>query len=464
MPFRSLALAFCCVTAAAPAAERPPNVLFLLTDDQRPDTVRALGNPNVRTPNLDALVKSGTAFTRATCANPLCVPSRAEVLTGCTGFRNGVLPGFSDKLDPKLTLWPQAMRAAGYHTWYVGKWHTSGRPGQNGYEECLGLFAGGKGGPPRQLDARGREVTGYRGWVFQTDDGKLFPEKGVGLTPDISARFADAAVEFVRRKPEKPFFLHVNFTAPHDPLLVPPGYDRAYDPKRMPLPENFLPRHPFDHGNAGGRDELLLPSPRTAEDVREELALYYAVISHLDEQVGRVLAALRDTGQDRNTVVIFASDHGLAVGSHGLRGKQNMYEHTVGVPLVLSGPGAPVGKRCGAQVYLRDLYPTVCELAGIKVPGSVEGRSLLPLLSGKAESIYPHVFGYFRDVQRMVRSDRWKLIEYPRAKRSQLFDLRNDPDELRDLADDPRQREVRAELLAALRAWQKEVRDPLLRE
>lgn len=449
------------VTAEPPSPRRTPNILFLLTDDQRPDTIAALGNAHIRTPHLDTLVRTGTAFTRAVCANPLCVPSRAEILTGCSGFRNGVLPDFSNRLDPKLPLWPEVLRDAGYHTWYVGKWHTAGRPSTRGYEESLGLFAGGKTSPPRQVDHRGREVTGYRGWVFQTDDGKLFPEQGVGLTPDISRRFADAAIAFLNRKPSKPFFLHVNFTAPHDPLLLPPGYEKAYDPARLPLPANFLPRHPFDHGNLTGRDEQLWPFPRTEGDVRAELAAYYAVISHLDEQIGRILEALRATGQAENTVVIFASDHGLAIGSHGLRGKQNMYEHTIGVPLVLRGPGIPKGKRCAAQVYLRDLFPTACDLAGVKVPVAVEGRSLVPLLRGERAALYPAVFGYFKDVQRMVRTERWKLIAYPQAKRQQLFDLANDPHELHDLADDPRRRAVLADLRARLAAWQKEVGDPL---
>ena len=164
-------------------------------------------------------------------------------------------------------------------------------------------------------------MTGYKGWIFQKDDGTKLPELGVGLTKEISMRFADAAVEFVRRGAEskKPFFLHVNFTAPHDPLLMPPGYKGVYDPDKMPLPKNFLPKHPFDHGNLEGRDELLLPFPRTPEDVRADLAVYYAVISHMDKQLGRMLDALRATGQAERTYVIFTSDQGLAVGSHGDR-------------------------------------------------------------------------------------------------------------------------------------------------
>lgn len=450
-------------TAQSATAQPPPNVVFLLADDQRPDTIRALGNPTISTPNLDRLVKDGTVFTRAVCANPLCVPSRAEIVTGCSGFRNGILPGFSDKLSGPLAFWPETLRAAGYHTWHVGKWHTSGRPSSVGYEECLGLFTGGPENPIPTFDSRGREITGYRGWMFQTDDRHYFPEKGVGLTPNISAEFADAAIKFLRRKPDRPFILHVSFTAPHDPLLRPPGYERKYDPKSIPLPANYLPEHPFDHGNIRGRDEQLLPWPRTPEIVREELALYYVVISHLDEQIGRILATLEETGQARNTLVIFASDHGLAIGSHGLRGKQNMYEDTIGVPLIVRGPGIAPGRRLAAQVYLRDLFPTVCDLAGMRIPPPVEGKSLVPVLKGGAQSVHAQVFGYFMDTQRMIRGERWKLIHYPKIERYQLFDLGNDPHEMHDLADDPRHGATRAELRGRLRKWQEEVGDPFLK-
>lgn len=457
----ALALAMLGSATAGQVDKRPPNILFLLTDDQRPDTIRALGNPVIETPNLDALVRDGTTFTRAVSPNPLCVPSRAEILTGCSGFRNGILPDYSDQLNPKVALWPETLRAAGYHTWYVGKWHTTGRPSQRGYTDTLSLYSSGKAAPPPQKDARGREVTGYRGWMFQTDDRTLFPEKGAGLTPNISSLFADAAIEFLQRKPDKPFFLHVNFTAPHDPLLLPPGYEKKYDPAQMPLPKNYLPRHPFDHGNFDGRDEKLLPWPRTEADVRHELALYYAIVSHLDEQIGRILEALKKSGQSENTIVIFSSDHGLAIGSHGLRGKQNMYEHTVGVPLILCGPGIRAGQRCAAQVYLRDLFPTTCALAGIAIPDSVEGKSLVPLLQGKADSLYREIYGYFRDVQRMVRTDQWKLIHYPRIKRYQLFDVAADPFELSDVIADERHAPIRERLKDQLARWQKQVGDPL---
>jgi arylsulfatase A-like enzyme len=368
-------------------------------------------------------------------------------------------------MNPELVRWADCMRAADYHAWYVGKWMNDGRPINRGYEESDGLFASGgaKWWKP-QVDHHGRPVTGYRGWIFQDDQGNKFPNKGVGLTPPIDKEFADAAIRFINRRPTKPFFLHVNFTAPHDPLLMPPGYEGKYDPATIPIPKNFLPEHPFDHGNFEGRDERLLPWPRTRQHVREDLAVYYAVISHMDEQIGRILKSLEMTDQEDNTLVIFTSDQGLAMGSHGLRGKQNMYEHTVGTPLIFRGPGIPRGARSSAQCYLRDLYPTVCELTGIDIPETVQGRSLVPVLQGNKQSIYTEVFGHFQDSQRMIRTDRWKLIYYPKIDKYQLFDLRNDPFELKNLAENASRVDMVARLQHKLHAWREEVGDPSLGE
>ncbi|HVA46059.1 MAG TPA: sulfatase-like hydrolase/transferase [Pirellulales bacterium] len=376
--FRLLAvwLAALCGAATADGADARPNVLLLVSDDQRPNTIGALGNDHIHTPHIDALVKRGTVFTRAVAPNPICTPSRAELISGCTGFRNGVLD-FGKRLAADLTLWPQAMRAAGYHTWHVGKWDLGGQPTGHGYEATDGLFTGGSRlAQSFPHDFAGRDTTGYRGWVFRTDEGQPLPERGVGLTPDISRRFADAAIRLLKRKSDRPFFLHVNFTAPHDPLLIPPGKAEQARPDRARLLANFLPEHPFEHGNLRGRDELLWPWPRTPDIVRAELAAYYAVIEDMDEQIGRILHALAESGEAANTLVVFTSDQGLAIGSHGLRGKQNMYEHTIGAPLVMCGPKVPAGRRIDAQCYLRDLYPTVCELANVPAPQGLDGRSL----------------------------------------------------------------------------------------
>jgi arylsulfatase A-like enzyme len=443
------------------SAERQPNILLLLTDDQRPDTIAALGNEHIRTPHLDALVRSGLVFTRATCAHPLCYPSRAELLTGCTGFRNGSYSAV--KLNPGVPLLPQLLKDAGYHTWYVGKWHTAGRPSTVGYEDTDGLYAGGGKTDESYVDFRGRPATGYRGSVFQTDDRKLFLEKGVGLTPNISAEFADAAIRLLgKKKSDKPFFLHVNFTAPHDPRIWPPGHEKMYDPARLPLPANFWPEHPFDHGNARGRDEVLLPFPRTEDDVRQELACYYAVITHLDEEIGRVLKALDDTGQRENTVVIFASDHGLGLGSHGLVGKQNMYEHTINVPLIIAGPGIPAGKKTAVQCYLRDLMPTICELAGVKFEQPIDSKSLTGVLLDPSDEVHPFVVGYFQDSQRMIREGDWKLIWYPKIDRKQLFNVKDDPHELHDRIRDLEQQDRIDNLQHKLTSWLSDHKDPLL--
>ncbi|MGE3809241.1 MAG: sulfatase, partial [Gemmataceae bacterium] len=161
-------------TTPATAAEgsKRPNILVLVSDDQRPDTIAALGNKHIRTPNLDRLVREGAACSRCVCANPICTPSRAEILTGCSGFKNGVLD-FGKKIDPVLPRWAATLGKAGYATGYVGKWHNDGRPSTHGYQESVGLYSGGGGKWARDaVDHNGRPVTGYKGWIFQTDDGK----------------------------------------------------------------------------------------------------------------------------------------------------------------------------------------------------------------------------------------------------------------------------------------------------
>ena len=444
------------LTATARSADvARPNVLFLLADDLRPDAIAALGNPTVRTPHLDELAHRGTVFTRAVCAHPLCLPSRAELLTGCTGFTNGLHPPQRREFDRTLATWPRTLADAGYRTCYIGKWHTPGRPSEHGWQESPGLFASGGGKNPltHPFDHRGERVTGYVGWVFQTDDRQRFPEHGIGLTPETDATIAAAAIEFLKRAGDGPFFLQVNFAAPHDPLLFGPGEEDDYDPAAIPLPPNYRPAHPFDHGNLDGRDERLLPVPRTPDDVRRELAAYNTVVTRLDAQIGRILACLDETRLSEETLVIFSSDHGLAVGSHGLRGKQNMYEHTIGVPLFFAGPGVPVGKTRDAQCYLRDLFPTVCELVGVPTPPSVEGQSLAGVIRGEQQEVYPFVVGYFADSQRMIRTEHWKYIWYPQIEREQLFDLVGDPHELDDLSDDPARDVIKTKLRSDLHAW-----------
>lgn len=446
------------LTCETRAASQPiaifPNVILIVTDDQRPDTIQALGNDIIRTPNLDRLVNEGTTFTRAIVGVPICVASRAELLTGRDGRLNGENnSGFSPmKSVPHLAT---VLHENGYETCYVGKWHTTGRPSTHGYETVAGLFGSGGGKFPLTYseDWKGMPVTGYRGWVFQTDDRQIYPEKGVGLTPNISDEFTSAAIDYLNRRADKPFFLHVNYTAPHDPLFLPEGYQNRYSPEEMKLPGNFREQHPFDHGNAGGRDEVLYSMPRTEEQTLAGLAVYYAVIEHLDAAIGRLLDHLDQSRLTRETIVIFTSDHGLAMGSHGLRGKQNMYEHSIGVPLIVRGPEIQTNRRTSAQCYVRDLYPTICDLTKTPIPKSVQARSLLPVLRDQTEVIHPEVFASFKGSQLMIRSDRWKYIRYPLANREQLFDLKRDPSELHNLIESPSLPDEVNLLVGKLKAW-----------
>jgi arylsulfatase A-like enzyme len=425
------------IAGPAVAAVRP-NFLVIVSDDQRPDTIGALGHPIVRTPHLDSLAQQGVVFRRACASYPICYVSRAEILTGSTAFRNGV--GYrGNVIDPSLATWAGTLRNGGYRTCYTGKWHNNGQPAQHGYTETRGLFSsGGSRGAPltHPRDAGGRAVTGYTGWTFKGADGVAQPDKGIGLTPETSRHIGDAAVEFLSAQHDAPFFLHVNFAAAHDPRLIPPGFAKTYDPATIPLPANFQPQHPFDHGNLKGRDEILFKFPRDPAEIRAELAVYYALISDMDAQIGRMLSALRASGELERTVVIFTSDQGMAMGGHGLMGKQNMYEHTINAPLLISGPGLPAGRRIDADCHLRDLFPTACDLAGVPVPATVEGRSLVPLLNGTAKAVHPFAVGYFTGTQRMIREGDWKVIGYPEVGRWQMFHLASDPWEQTNLVAD----------------------------
>lgn len=449
---------------AAWAADRRPNVLLVVADDLRADVTSVYGGP-VKTPNLEALAARGSVFDRATCGYPICHVSRAELITGRC-LVSEASTGQLGPLQPEWSLWPEVMRRAGWHTVYSGKWHVEGTPRTRGYEATARLYSeGGANGRPLTLktSATGRPVTGYVGWTFKIDQNTPVPELGVGLTPETDARIADGAIDAIRStESDRPLFLHVNFTAPHDPLHWPSRLEGRYAVSSVKLPANFRPKHPFDHGSINGRDELIVPAPRSEADVRAELAVYYALVENLDAQLGRIVKALSDRGVLERTIVVFTSDQGLAIGSHGLMGKQNNYEHTAQVPLIIAGPGAPGGKRFAAQCAIRDVYPTVCELADQPVPTSVQGTSLVPVMRGRRDEVHDAVFGYFTDTQRMIRTpDGWKLIWYPKARRTQLFQVARDPDELHDLSVEPGHADRLRNMARTLRTWLSDHGDPL---
>jgi arylsulfatase A-like enzyme len=430
---------------------KQPNVLFMFSDDQRFNTIHALGNPVVKTPAMDSLVHSGVAFTHAHIMGgnqgAVCVPSRAMVLTGRYLFR-------ADPIDARhnqdVTLWPEAFRQAGYTTFGTGKWHN----GPWAYAKCFmqggNIFFGGMS-DHLQVPVHDFDPTGQ-----YPDDKKHTGEKF------SSELFSDTAIQFLKGyKDEKPFFLYVAYTAPHDPRMAPKEFAEMYPPDKIEVPKNFLPQHPFDNGELKVRDELLAGFPRTPKEIREHIAAYYAMITHLDRQMGRVLDALKNSGHGDDTIIIFGGDNGLALGQHGLMGKQNLYDHSIRVPLIFSGPGIARGKKKDALVYLSDIFPTTCELTGLVIPTTVETKSLVPLLQGKTEKVRDSIFAAYRDFQRAVRTDRYKLIRYPYVKKTQLFDIQNDPLETKDLSGDPRNADLVKQLNALLRQWQKETGDPL---
>ena len=227
-----------------------------------------------------------------------------------------------------------------------------------------------------------------------------------------------------------------------------------------------MPEHPFDNGELVIRDEKLAPWPRTPEIVRQHIAAYYAMITHLDVYIGKLLETLKETGHADNTIIIFAGDNGLAVGQHGLLGKQNLYEHSIRVPLVITGPNIPKGKKSDALCYLLDIFPTLCELTGLPIPKTVEGKSLVPAITGEKQHLRDTLFFAYKNVQRAVCDERYKLIEYfvEGTRRTQLFDLANDRWEVNNLSEAPEHAEQLARLREEMTRWQKEVADRLVEE
>ena len=232
-----------------------------------------------------------------------------------------------------------------------------------------------------------------------------------------------------------------------------------YPDETMPLPGNFKKYHPFEFDHMTIRDENLAPWPRTPEIIQASLADYYALISHVDERVGDLIETLKEQGLYDNTIIVYAADNGLAVGSHGLLGKQSLYEHSMKVPLIISGPGVPSDKVSEALVYLYDVFPTLAGLCNLPAPEGVDGKSLVPVIQGETDHVRTSLFTAYRHTVRAVRTDEWKLIRYPERDYSQLFNLKDDPLELNNLAGDPAYQSKQEELKQMILDWQVETDD-----
>jgi arylsulfatase A-like enzyme len=275
----------------------------------------------------------------------------------------------------------------------------------------------------------------------------------------------DDAVNYIQEATalEKPFFMYLAFNAPHDPRQSPKSYVDMYPWQDVAVPENYLPEYPYKEEMGCGvklRDERLAPFPRTEYAIKVNRQEYYAIITHMDAQIGRILKALEESGKRDNTYIFFTADHGLACGNHGLMGKQNMYDHSVRPPLIVVGPDVPKNKRNKADVYLQDIMATSLELAGVEKPKYVEFSSLMPLVRGtQQESNYNAVYGAYRHLQRMVRADGHKLIIYPEVPVTRLFDLESDPLEMNDLSGDPAYANIKKQLFGRLLELQIQMED-----
>ena len=415
------------------------NVIFIFADDQRADTIASLGNPVIKTPNLDRLVKRGVAFTRAYMqggnGGATCVPSRAMLLSGRS------LAQIDEKLLKHQT-WPNAFGEAGYATFAAGKWHNGPPSIPKSFQQAKALFVGGMANP---LKAPTSDML---------PTGKLTPSK---ISPKhLCEEATDETLAFLKSQDgKKPFFSYLAFDGPHDPHIVPEGFPIDYAPASIPLPPNFLPQHPFDNGEMVVRDEQLMKWPRPEADVKTMLAEYYRYVSFLDVQVGRVLDAVEASPFAANTIIVYAADSGVARGSHGLIGKQNLYEHSMRVPLIVAGPGIAADKRSDAMCYLFDVMPTLGKLCGVTAPKDSQGREFSAVLKDPSKPARPFLMFGYKSLQKALNDGRWKLIRYPHVDRTQLFDLQADPYETKNLSGLPEHVERIQAMLAKLAAEMK---------
>jgi choline-sulfatase len=447
--------------SAAPGAGKRPNFLFLIADDLTYRGIRALGNPEIETPNLDRVTRRGCTFThcchQGSWLGAVCVASRTMLNTGMTAFR-------ARKNAETASLWGETLGKAGYRTYITGKWHLSEANLARNFQHRGPVSGGMFQSTPDAYD-RPRPGNTWTPWDTSLKGQWLHTAEWEKAKTDTirhsAAIWADEAIRQLGEAAQAPdpFFLYVGFNSPHDPRQAPREYVERYPAARIEVPPNYLPEHPFDNGDLRGRDERLAPFPRSREAVQVHRAEYYAHLTYMDAQIGRILDALEASGAGSNTYIIITADHGLAVGQHGLMGKQNLYEHSIRMPLLIAGPGIRRATRVHHLVYQHSLFPTTCELAGIGIPRSVEFPSIADLLQGRGSAKHDAMFSYYQDFQRAVRTRDHKLIVYPKVGVTQLFDLNKDPWEIRNLADDRRHEPLKRSLFDRLRELQRELGD-----
>ena len=407
----------------------------------------------------------------------VCMASRAMIISGRTvwninEFRQEWVDG--NGLDK---TWGKLLESNGYQTYMTGKWHVDA-----GADKVFQNVVHIRPGMPtdawntKQIREQftppsSKMPVGYNRPLNEQDtswsptDPKFegFWEGGKHwseVLKDDALTFIDKA-----KASDQPFFMYLAFNAPHDPRQAPQEYLDMYPVHDIELPESWLPEYPYKDSIGNGpdlRDEALAPYPRTEYAVKKHIQEYYAIITHLDHQIGVILDSLESTGKMDNTYIFFTADHGLATGRHGLLGKQSLYDHSIRVPFMITGPDVPKGETIDEDIYLQDVMATSLDLAGVAKPDYVEFNSLMGMVRGEQEQgAYDAIYGGYIDWQRMIRKDGFKLIVYPRIEKVLLFDLKEDPEEMNDLAADPAYQDQVQEMFEQLLQLQAQLNDQL---
>ena len=434
-----------------------PNILWICTDQQRWDTIHALGNRHIRTPNLDRLVEQGVAFTHAHCQTPICTPSRACFLTGMyPSTVHGCING-NAAWDAAAPLITKRLADVGYDCGLAGKLHLSAAQGRIEPRPDDGYRVFHWSHHPSDDWPKGHA---YADWLKGQgqDYTSLHQKHGYIPAPLHQTTWcARMAIDFLKEERQGPWLFSYNCFDPHPPFDPPQEYVDRFDPAKLPGPL-------FRETDLAAQERLAAINFQSRAKHPDRFkgklqqAKYWAQIELIDENVGQMLSALEETGQRDNTIVIFTSDHGDMVGDHGLCRKGcRFYEGLVRVPLIISWPAQfRRGLRSDALVELADLAPTLLEALGMPVPEEMQGRSLLPILEGRSDPSRHRDLvrsEYFRVLQgtpsyaTMVRDGRYKLVVYHGHGLGELFDLQEDPGEFINLWDDPAHTDVRFRLM-----------------
>lgn len=456
------ALSSCQTNMETPVSKIQPNIIFIFADDLSYNVIATLGNDEVQTPHIDSLMDSGTTFTHSynmgAWGGAVCAASRTMLNTGYFLWKahHNNDQKSANKIEMNGEYWSQYMKKAGYETYFTGKWHVRIKA-EKVFDNTIHI----RGGMPNQTrEGYNRPIEGQKDKWSPSD--KKFDGFWKG-GKHWSEVLADDSVTFIEKaaKKDKPFFMYLAFNAAHDPRQSPKEYVDRYPWKNVKLPESFLPEYPYKDAMGcpeGLRDEALAPFPRTPYSVKVNRQEYYAIINHMDDQIARIIKALKKSGKFDNTYIIFTSDHGLSVGSHGLIGKQSLFDHSIRVPFSISGPNIKK-QKISTPIYLQDIMPTTLEWAGFAKPKQVKFKSLVPLLNGESKKHYSAIYGAYRDRQRMVIDGNYKLIIYPTINKTLLFNLKSDPLEMKDIAKD--NSEIVKNLKNKLRSLQGDAADTL---